>query len=88
MDNVRQKLTDGKKIIQTRAKHLRIADREGWLTVAHFKNDDLASDDEKEKRLKSAIRSATSLKEKTVKKPRSEHKTESGNKFNLCRNRQ
>ena len=45
-------INEGKKIIKTRKKLIRIADREGWLAVNEFRNDELASDDEEEKKLR------------------------------------
>ena len=60
-------LNKGKKIIKTRMKLLRIADREGWLAVNEFRTDELASDDEEEKKLRRAIRSANALREKLPK---------------------
>ena len=70
----KEKLQEGKNLIKLRAKYLRIADHEGWLTVQQFRSDELASDEEEEKKLKRAIRSASSLKEKLFKKPRFENK--------------
>ena len=64
IDEAKKKLKQGKKLIHQRKKFIRIADREGWLTVQHFRSDELADNDEEEKRLKRAIRSANSLKEK------------------------
>ena len=60
-------INEGKKIIKTRKILIRIADREGWLAVNEFRNDELASDDEEEKKLRRAIRSANALKEKLPK---------------------
>ena len=62
-DEAKDYLEKGKKLLETRMKHIRIADRNGWLTVKEFKSDELASGDEDEKRLKRAIKSADSLRE-------------------------
>ena len=67
IEQAKEKLNEGKKSLKERAKWVRIADREGWLTVKQFRSDDLASDEEEEKRLKRAIRSANALKEKMSK---------------------
>ena len=68
IEKAKEKLKQGKKSLKDRAKWVRIADREGWLTVKQFRSDDLASDEEEEKRLKRAIRSANALKEKMSRK--------------------
>ena len=47
-NGAKEKLEQGSKLIRQRAKLLRIADREGWLTVQQFKCDDLASVEEEE----------------------------------------
>ena len=57
-------LQEGKKLIKQRSKYLRIADRDGWLTVQQFRSDDLVSDEEEEKKLRRAKKSASSLKKK------------------------
>ena len=65
-NGAKEKLEQGRKLIRQRTKLLRIADREGWLTVQQFKCDDLASDEEEEKKLKRAIKSAQFLKDKLI----------------------
>ena len=76
-DEAKDYLEKGKKLLETRMKHIRIADRNGWLTVKEFKSDELASGDEDEKRLKRAIKSADSLREKYTKRTKSDHKEDS-----------
>lgn len=72
----KESLKNGKKVIEDRLKLIRIADREGWLTVRHFVSDDLTSTEEEEKRLKKAIRSANAARERiSLKKKALEHKT-------------
>ena len=73
-EKAQEQLKEGKKIIGLRAKHLRIGDREGWLTVEQFRSDELVENDEEEIRLKRPIKSATTLREKMSKKtPKVEH---------------
>ena len=67
IESAKTALKEGKNIIKTRMKLVRIADREGWLAVNEFRNDELASDDEEEKKLRRAIRSANALGEKLPK---------------------
>ena len=65
-----ESLKEGKRLIKDRQKIVRIADREGWLTVQHFKADEITSDVEEEKKLKKAIKSASSAREKFARKPK------------------
>ena len=44
-------MKEGRKILHIRNK-LRLADREDWITAKEFKEDDLASDSDEEKKLK------------------------------------
>ena len=77
INGAKEKLEQGKQLIKQRAKFLRIADRDGWLTVQQFRCDDLASDEEEEKKLKRAIKSASTLKDKLIynnKKSKTEYK--------------
>ena len=53
-------LEKGKKIINNRMKALKIADKEGWDVALAYLSDELASDDEQEKRLKKARRDTDS----------------------------
>ena len=39
-------LQKGRMLLETRLKHIKIADRNGWLTVKEFKSDEYASRDE------------------------------------------
>lgn len=48
----------GKKLVLSRIKLIRIADREDWLTAREFENDDLVSGSDEKKRLKKAVKSA------------------------------
>ena len=60
VDAARERLKEGKKIIQKRLKAIRIADREelGWAVVRHYESDALASDTDDEKDLSRARRAA------------------------------
>ena len=76
-DKAHSALKEGKKLIKTRMKHIRLADREGWLAVQQFRSDELASDEEEEKRLKRAIKSANTIREKSsAKRQRTNEKSE------------
>ena len=56
----KERLKNGKKIINTKLKHIRIADREehGWQVVKFYESDDLASNSDDEKHLNRAKREA------------------------------
>ena len=64
VDLAKESIQKGKKIVENRLKLIRIADREGWLTVREFVSDELTATEEEEKRLKKAIRSANAIREK------------------------
>lgn len=53
-------LKDGKGVLVTRQKHIKLADRSenGWNTVNEYQDDELASDSEDEKRIEKAERAA------------------------------
>ena len=56
IEEAKKTLENGKKMLKFRMKCIRIADREGWTTVRHFVNDELVSDENREKRLKRETR--------------------------------
>uniref|UniRef100_A0A7M5XKN8 CCHC-type domain-containing protein n=1 Tax=Clytia hemisphaerica TaxID=252671 RepID=A0A7M5XKN8_9CNID len=72
VDGMKEALNKGKRLLETRIQHIRIADTYGWLTVNEFKASDLTSGDVEEKRLKRAIKNAEQVKERIYKKPRIE----------------
>ena len=53
-------LKDGKSLLVTRQKHIKIADRSdhGWITVAEYQDDELASNSEDKKRIEKAEKAA------------------------------
>ena len=57
-DEVANLLNQGKGICFTRMKIIMIADRDGWSTANAYQSDDLASDEEDEKRIQKAIKEA------------------------------
>ena len=57
-DEVANLLNQGKDICFTRMKIIMIADRDGWPTANAYQSDDLASDEEDEKRIQKAIKEA------------------------------
>ena len=57
-DEVANLLNKGKELCFSRMKILLIADRDGWATANAYQSDDLASDEEDEKRIQKAIREA------------------------------
>ena len=61
-ERLRKHLTEGKELLLHRIKLLKIADREGWGVVQKYEQDPLADDEADEKRLKKAIKSASSSK--------------------------
>ena len=71
VEGLKDALTQGKKLIEIRNQHLRIADAYGWLTVKEFKANELTSGEVEEKRLKRAIKSADNAKSRFFnKKPK------------------
>ena len=64
-DRLRKHLNEGRDILLHRIKLLKIADREGWGVVQKYEQDPLADDEADEKRLKKAIKSASSTKRTT-----------------------
>ena len=65
-----QALEEGKNVINTRQKHIKIADRSdhGWSTVAEYQDDELASDSEDERKLNRAEKAAERKAAKTKKR--------------------
>eukprot|EP00111_Clytia_hemisphaerica_P017452 TCONS_00051651-protein len=57
-DEVSDLLTKGKDICFARMKVLMIADRDGWGIANAYQSDDLASDEDDEKRIQKALREA------------------------------
>ena len=68
IDKATESLNQGKIIIHKRKKLIRIADREDWATANEFRDDDLASNSEEDKKLRRAIKSIRADKEKSRKK--------------------
>ena len=64
INEAKEKLSDGKKIIHKRMKLIRLADRESWQAVKEYESDDLASDEEDEKQIYKAVRAANIKLEK------------------------
>lgn len=69
---------EGKKLVLSRTKLIRLADREGWATALAYETDDLASDSEDEKRISKAIKSANTKLKRLPKK-----RTDQNNSENL-----
>ena len=68
VEKAKESLQEGKTIIHRRKKLIRIADREDWATANEFRNDDLASDSGEDKRLRRAIKTARTDREKSYRK--------------------
>ncbi|XP_066926708.1 uncharacterized protein [Clytia hemisphaerica] len=68
VEGITTALKKGKQLLETRIKHLRIADAYGWLTVKEFKANELTSGEAEEKRLKRAIKNAEIVKGRFYKK--------------------
>ena len=64
VDQMKASLEKGKQLIESRIKHIRIADAYGWSTVKEFKTNELTCGEAEEKRLKRAIKSAESARDK------------------------
>ena len=73
---VRKFLTEGMSLISKQQKLIRIADREedGWEVVKYYVDDDIASDTDDEKSLKTARKEAAASKKKRVEKKQNERK--------------
>lgn len=54
-------LNEGKKLLAERNRHILLAEKYGWDTVDCYSAKPLTSDSEDEKRIKNAIRKASSL---------------------------
>ena len=67
VENAKELLDEGKKLVAKRIKLIRLADRENWETVNEYLSDDLASDSADEKMINKAIRAASAKKEKRKK---------------------
>ena len=67
VENAKELLAEGKKLVAKRIKLIRLADRENWETVNEYLSDDLASDSADEKMINKAIRAASAKKEKRKK---------------------
>ena len=68
-DTAKQNLTEGKKLLNERQKHILIADREddGWKVIKHYKSDILAENSDDEKRM-ARSRKQASVEKKTKRK--------------------
>ena len=66
LEDAKEKLTAGTKLLTKQQKLIRIADREddGWEVVKHYDDDDLADDSDDEKLLKKARKAAAETKKK------------------------
>ena len=62
----KEKLANGKSLINKKLKHIKLADREelGWSVVRYYESDELASDSEDEKSINRARREALASKKK------------------------
>ena len=69
-------LQEGKKLVETQQKHIKIADREpdGWDVVNNYLSDDLADDSSDEKAIKKARKQASLDKKERVEKRKTESK--------------
>ena len=68
VNNAKEMLHEGKKLLNEGIKLIRLADRESWLVASEYMCDELAEDDEDEKHINRAIRSVNSKFEKQKKK--------------------
>ena len=67
INETKETLEKGKKLVSNRLKMIRLADREDWLTVQEYLADELASDSDDDKNISKAIKSANALREKRKK---------------------
>ena len=58
-----RKLTEGKELLVERNKHILLAEKYGWDTVACYTADPLASDSDDEKKIRKAIKESKQLRE-------------------------
>ena len=75
INEAKETLEKGKKLVSNRLKMIRLADREDWLTVQEYLADELASDSDDDKNISKAIKSANALREKRKKAKESQRKT-------------
>ena len=59
---IRNELSEGKKLLTERNKHILIAEKYGWDTVHCYTAEPLASDSEDEKRIRKAIKESKALR--------------------------
>jgi hypothetical protein len=62
MGEISAELSQGKRILEERNKHILLAEKYGWDTVHCYTAEPLASDSEDEKRIKRAIKESKQLK--------------------------
>ena len=67
IEKAKEILEKGKTIVSKRMKVIRLADREDWLTVNEYLSDELASDENDDKHITKAIKSAAAKRDKRVK---------------------
>lgn len=67
LEKTTERLEKGKELVLKRMKVIKLADREDWHTVREYLSDDLASDENDEKLIAQAIKSAAAKKEKRTK---------------------
>ena len=67
MEQAKESIEKGRKLVKKRIKLIRIADREDWETVREYVSDDLASGTDDEKDIAKAIKAAAAKKEKRKK---------------------
>ena len=85
VNNAKEMLHEGKKLLNERIKLIRLADRESWLVASEYMCDELAEDDEDEKHINRAIRSANSKFEKQKKRVDFRMKSQTGSFYNSPR---
>ena len=78
IERAKEKLSNGKKLINKKFKQIKLADREehGWQVVKFYESDDLASDSEDEKSINRAKREAAAAAKKRETKRKERKRTE------------
>ena len=65
-----KKLTEGKDLLVERNKHILLAEKYGWDTVACYTADPLASDSDDEKKIRKAVKESKQLRSRAAEVPK------------------
>ena len=66
-ERTKKKLTEGKDLLQERNKHILLAEKYGWDTVACYTAEPLASNSDDEKKIRKAVKESKQLRDEKKK---------------------